>query len=151
MKKIIIGAGLVVVVLLIFAGLKLKSSVSQEESEVPTPSPTIVLPTISSNVSVELNPKDNNRAVTLVIKGIPSDVESVEYEITYLTGSKLPRGVLGKINTNGKDTITRDEIVLGTCSSGKCVYDTGVTSVDLSLKFNTASGASVFRKSYPLP
>jgi hypothetical protein len=84
------------------------------------------------------------------VAGLSKNIESVEYELTYTTGAGLPRGVIGKISTKGASEISRDDIVLGTCSSGKCVYDLGVTSVDLSLKFNTNEGSSVYRKNYQL-
>lgn len=149
MKKIIIIAA----ALVIFIGgfLVVKSlTVSKPENMEILPTPTVVLPTVSESVKVELTAKDGNKAVTLKVAGIPQDVDSVEYELTYTTAAGLPRGVLGKITTDGKSEIVRDDIVLGTCSSGKCVYDTGVTSVELSLKLNSSTGSSIFHKTYPL-
>lgn len=151
MKKIIIfSVILVVVVVLIMLGIRFNMSSKKEEVvEVPTPT-AVALPTISENIVVELTSKNNNRVVKLGIKGLAADIESIDYELTYMTGSGLPRGVLGKINLKGEKEIIRDDIVLGTCSSGKCAYDTGVTSVDLSLKFNSSNGeSSVFQKTYP--
>lgn len=150
MKKIIVG----IIVIIVIAGLGLGASKFISSSKKPdpeiTPTPTVVLPTISDSIVVKLTSKNSNRVLELKIKGLNSDVKFVEYEITYLTGSGLPRGVLGKINTSGESELTRDDIVLGTCSSGKCVYDQGVTKVDLSLKFNSSGGSSVFQKSYSL-
>lgn len=151
MKKIIIPG---VIVILIFAGIfafKIVTSSNNKEIVEEIPTPTIALPTISSDILVSLKSKLDNKAVALTIKGLPSSIESVEYELTYTTGGGLPRGVLGKITVrDGEKEISRDDIVLGTCSSGKCVYDTGVTSIDLSLKFNSPDGSSVFRNTYPL-
>lgn len=119
--------------------------------EVSEPTPTVmVFPTISDDIFVELIARSDNKAVELRLSGLPIDLESVEYELTYDTDSGLPRGVLGKIITDGKSQITRDDIVLGTCSSGKCVYDSGVDKVNLSLKFNGADGIKVFQKEYIL-
>lgn len=152
MKKAI----LVIILLLIIIGslglimkIKLQSAFDEEETET-VPTPTIVLPTISENIIVDLQPKLGGQSVVLRIKGLTSDIESIEYELTYMTGGGLPRGVLGKINLAGEKEIIRDDIVLGTCSSGKCVYDTGVRQVNLSLKFNTIAGARVFQKTYQL-
>lgn len=148
MKKIIIAVVVIVVLIAAIVTVKIKLFSQTEEVE-PTPTPTVVLPTVSEDVKVVLLPKSNNTAVVLKISGIPSDIKSVEYELTYTTGAGLPRGVLGKIQVRGEKEITRDDIVLGTCSSGKCVYDTGVTSVSLSLKFNSTSGeSSIFQKTY---
>ncbi len=148
MKKIIIAAVIIVILIAAVVTVKIRLFSQTEEVE-PTPTPTIVLPTVSENVKVVLLPKNDNKAMTLKISGIPSDIESIEYELTYTTGAGLPRGVLGKIQVRGEKEITRDDIVLGTCSSGKCAYDTGVTSVSLSLKFNFSSGeSSIFQKTY---
>lgn len=150
MKKIIVGLVIILVVIGIFWGIKNKFSKKIDVAEI-IPTPSVVLPTISEDITVELTAKNNNRVVKLRIGGLTADIESIEYELTYLTGTGLPRGVLGKINLSGEKEIIRDDIVLGTCSSGRCVYDTGVTSVDLSLKFNSSSGiSSVFQKTYPL-
>ncbi len=150
MRKIIfIVAILAVVIIILILTLKSLFSGKSDESEL-IPTPTVALPTVSNNIKVNLTALAGNKAVRLNIKGITSDMESIEYELTYITGGGLPRGVLGKITLKGEKEITRDDIVLGTCSSGKCAYDTGVTSVNLSLKFNTNSGASIFQKTYSL-
>lgn len=133
----------------IFVKIKFLSSSTQEETDI-SPTPSIVLPTVSENIIVDLMAASGKQAVILKIKGLTSDIESIEYELTYMTGAGLPRGVLGKINLSGEKEIVRDDIVLGTCSSGKCVYDGGVTEVNLSLKFNTSSGSSIFQKTYSL-
>ena len=66
-----------------------------------------------------------------------------------MTGAGLPKGVLGKIALDeGEREVVRDDIVLGTCSSGHCVYDTGVTGIDLTLKFNSDQGASIYRNTF---
>lgn len=150
MKRNVLIVLVVFLVLLLGGGIWVrKISIPSDETEV-LPTPTVALPTISDAVEVDLMIRKDRPAVVLSIKGIPSDVESIEYELTYITGAGLPRGVLGKIRLSGETYVTRDDIVLGTCSSGKCVYDVGVTSVDLSLKFNTASGNRVFQKTYSL-
>lgn len=150
MKKLAIG--IIVVLVLIFGGMYFMNSGKQTPTEEPEdiPEPTIALPTVTDTVSVDLKGKSGNQAIVLSISGIPQNTQSVEYEITYNTAAGLPRGVLGKIQLKGESEISRDDIVLGTCSSGKCVYDTGVKEVNLTLKFNAADGASVFQKTYPL-
>jgi hypothetical protein len=46
-------------------------------------------------------------------------------------------------------TVSR-EITLGTCSSGKCVYDKNVSKVTVTLKFASDKGASKFQKEFSL-
>lgn len=134
--------------MLLYKNYQSSKKIKSEEEFVPAP--TEVLPTVDSNIDVKIVSRQGGRSVDLLVLGIPQDIDSVEYELTYLTGSGLARGVLGKIKTNGESKISKDDIVLGTCSSGKCVYDTGVKSIDLSLKFNSEKGSSVFQKSFPL-
>lgn len=149
MKKIIIPAVIFTLILISAIWFISKSGKTEEISQI-TPTPNQVLPTITDDIKVELQAINSNRSIVLTISGIPENVETIEYELTYLTGSGLPRGVLGKITVSGESSIKRDDIVLGTCSSGRCVYDTGVESIDLSLKFNAKDKVSVFRKSFPL-
>lgn len=150
MKKISIILGAVIIIaVIVLVGWKFKSSsVTNVTQDVPTP--TVAFPTVSDDIKVALLPKDGNKAVLLTVEGIPADVDNVEYELTYQTGAGLPRGVLGKIKTDGSGSIRRDDIVLGTCSSGHCAYDSGVTSLDLSLKFNSGDSSKVFHKTYSL-
>lgn len=150
MKKILVFIGiLVLIIILMIFGLRMIFGNKSETVEV-LPTPSISFPTISDNIIVDLAAKDQNRAVVLKIKGLESDTVSVEYELTYITGNGLPRGVIGKIKLQGEKEIVRDDIVLGTCSSGRCVYDTGVAEVNLSLKFNSTSIPKVFQKKYIL-
>lgn len=149
MKKILIVTGIVfaVIVALIIFGIR---SIFMTKSDVTDviPTPSVVLPTVPDSVKVELYSKDNNKSVGLNISGIPSGVESVEYELIYQTSSGLSRGVNGKRKI---EDLPIKDITLGSCSTGgKCTYDEGVKSIDLVLKFNTADGASIFRKTFPL-
>jgi hypothetical protein len=150
MKKLLVVLPIILIIgIILFFVMKSKPQMSNEIAD-ETPTPAEALPTISDNIKVELTGKQDNKVMVLSVQGLTQDIESIDYELTYNTGAGLPRGVLGKIVTDGEKSITRDDIVLGTCSSGKCVYDVGVTSVDLSLKFNSSKGPSVFRKTYPL-
>lgn len=149
MKKLLIPGVIFVIVLFAAIFILGKTNKPKKNQEI-LPSPTQVLPTITDDIKVDLTATNNNRTIVLKISGLPKTLLSVEYELTYLTGERLPRGVLGKITTNGEDSVVRDDIVLGTCSSGKCVYDTGVESIDLSLKFNWPDKASVYQKTYSL-
>ncbi|KKS98582.1 MAG: hypothetical protein UV73_C0001G0103 [Candidatus Gottesmanbacteria bacterium GW2011_GWA2_43_14] len=150
MKRAFIVA--IVLILVLGGGIMLlrKNSQPQAQTEL-IPTPTAILPTVTDDVKVEVIPLNGNRSITLKISGIPAGTSVIEYELTYVTGNDLPRGVLGEIKLDeGEEEVTRDDIVLGTCSSGKCVYDTGVEKIDLSLKFTGTGGISVFQKSYNL-
>jgi hypothetical protein len=150
MKKLFLIIGILILLIIGYFFI-IKNFTKQSEIVEEVPTPTIALPTISNDVSVDLKAKPGNKAVVLTIGNIPADIVSVEYEMTYTTGDGLPRGLNGgPIKLKGEKQLLRD-LDLGTCSTGgKCVYDTGVNSINLTLKFNTLENASIFQKSYPL-
>lgn len=145
-KPLIIGG--IVIALVVVGGLVWKFVLSekalpvQEEEEV-------MLPQVDPSVEVAVAARSDKKAVTLRVANIPSDTESIEYELSYNTAEGLPKGALGKITLKGESSIER-EILLGTCSRNVCRYDEGVTRIDLVLRFNSAKGASQFQKSYDL-
>lgn len=148
MKKIAIG--IIAVLVLILGGMYLANSGQQAAKEEEIPVPTIALPTVTDSIQVDFEGKSGGKEVSLAVRGLTPDMQSIEYDINFMTGEGLPRGILGKIQLKGEKEIVRDDLVLGTCSSGSCEYYTGVKDVNVILKFNTASGASVFQKTYPL-
>lgn len=152
MKKIILIGSVVVILvgiaLYILWGRTMSQSAQEPEE---TPVPTTVLPTVSDSVKAELTVSSGKKDVSLKIEGYPTQTESIEYELRYTTGAGLPRGVNGKITLNGEKEIARNNITLGSCSTGgKCTYDEGVTSIDVTLKFNSAKGSSIYQKTFPL-
>lgn len=152
MKKLMII--LVVLAIVIGGGIILKKKFFSPAAVVQTPASTsgsIVLPeNQEKGVEVSLVARSDKRAVTLKISKIQSETVSVEYELSYETGSGLPRGVLGKVDLKGADSLSR-EILLGSCSKNVCVYDEGVKKISLTLKFNKSSGqATGFNKEYEL-
>lgn len=150
-KMMLIGLVVLIVIGIILYILWAKTmSYSTEEPEA-TPVPTTVLPTVSDDVKAELTVSPGKKDVSLKIEGFPTETQSIEYELRYTTGSGLPRGVNGKITLNGEKEISRNNITLGSCSTGgKCTYDEGVTSIDVTLKFNSADGSSIYQKTFPL-
>lgn len=145
-KYLLILIPVIIILSAIFAARSLISNKPVEEEVIPTPS--VVLPTVSDTVKVNVLSNDNKRAVSIEVSGIPEDVESIDYELIYQTASGLARGVNG--NRKVSDLPLKD-ITLGSCSTGgKCTYDEGVASVDLVLKFNSPNGASIYRNTFPI-
>ena len=150
MKKLIIIALIIVIIIVVFLILRFQFSQKQEIGDI-TPTPSVILPTISDNITVALSARSDRKAVVLTIKGLTPDIQSIDYEMTYTTEGGLVRGINGIIKLKGEKEITRDDLTLGSCSTGgKCTYDEGVTEIDLSLRFNTPSSSSIFRKTYSL-
>ena len=107
-----------------------------------------IIPTVDANVVVDLTSK-NNKEVLLNINQISSGTKSIEYELSYLAKGDLPKGVIGTIQIKNENTIER-KITLGTCSSGKCVYDQGVKKIKVSLKFIGDYGSRIFEKEFEM-
>lgn len=139
-----------VVLLIVLGGGLFALRAGSAKKPVVIPSPTPFLPPADPNIKVDLQPTSGGKEVILTISDFPSDVTSVEYELTYITEKGLPRGVLGTIRVENTQKMLERQITLGTCSSGKCVYDENVKKITVTLKFNATSGASRFQKEYSL-
>lgn len=153
-KLIIITGGIIIIFLLVIItmnlGKKQKPQVVKTEDVLPK---SQLIPTIDSSVEVMLTSSDK-KEVVLEINKIPAGTATIEYELSYLTKEGLPKGVIGTINLEEENSTLRAEgsikrkITLGTCSSGRCVYDQGVENIKVSLKFNGDYGSRSFEKEF---
>lgn len=93
--------------------------------------------------------KDNT--IVLGVSGLQSKYSTVAYEISY-DSLGIMQGVTTKpLEVSGKDTFTRDDIYLGTCSRNVCRPHPGVNKISLVLEFTDSSGKiSQFSKDYDL-
>lgn len=108
-----------------------------------------VLPTVDASVKVDLEGRNNNRAIALTISGIPKGTESIEYSLSYQTKGQGLQGIIGTIEAGDdtEKTVTRE---LGTCSSGTCVYHDVEGKIKVELKFSGAYGEKIFDKEFEL-
>jgi len=83
---------------------------------------------------VTLTPRADGREVTLSIDNV-IDATEVEYELEYQAES-LIQGVFGTIDFSEDPLPVSKELLFGSCSKGKCRYDTGVTGGSLTLSFD---------------
>lgn len=125
-----------------------KKEVAKETTKEVLPESEII-PTIDSSVKVDLKAENNNHEVVLTIDGIPTGTTDIEYELSYLAKKTLPKGAMGTVEVKASNSIEK-KITLGTCSSGTCVYDEDVESVEVSLRFNSESGSKSFKKEFAL-
>jgi hypothetical protein len=150
-KNIIIA---LIITLLLFGGVLIRIKTSQqkkvkEETKKQEVLPEAeIIPTIDSSVAVNLTSKDKKEAI-LTIKNLPKGTLTIEYELSYLASGNLPKGVVGTIAVEGKDMVER-KITLGTCSSGTCVYDTGIKSIKVNLRFEGEYGGRLFEKEFEI-
>jgi hypothetical protein len=93
------------------------------------------------DIGLTLTPNSNNTEVTMEISDT-SSFSSFEYEMSYdaeVDGEIVPRGAIGSGEVESGEPIKR-EITIGTCSSGKCKYDTGVTKISFIIRLNLNDG-----------
>jgi len=81
-----------------------------------------------------------------------SDIKSIEYQLTYEADStaeekseggedRVQRGITGESAIKaGDSSFQSDDLDLGSCSKNVCRYDTGVKSVDITLKITKNDG-----------
>lgn len=147
-KKIIIVFGIMIIVLVILFITLNKPKPKKEEPQEDVLPKSEIIPTVDANVEVMLVSK-SNKEVVLTVNKIPSGTTSIEYELSYLAKGDLPKGVIGTIPIETEENIERS-ITLGTCSSGKCVYDQGVESIKVSLKFVGDYGGRLFEREFEI-
>lgn len=115
--------------------------------------------TVEENLVQTLSPKD----IGLTMEASPDkkrvkfkitkadDIKSIEYELTYEADStkqeiadggdaRVQRGITGEANVNGKSSYESDFLVLGSESANTIRYDTGVKSVNITLKLTKTNG-----------
>lgn len=141
-KKQIIAVLVLAVLLAISGGYYfLFANKSAKPAPVPQQAEEEVIPTIvPDDLGLKFSARSDGKAVRFSIENI-KDIQSVDYELSYLAKGDLPRGVIGHLDIKSTDTIIKsDYIELGSCSSGKCKYDEGVSLVKLILKITKTDG-----------
>lgn len=157
MKKqnlITIGIIIAIFVVAIFGFIQLEKFRVRQAEKKPTvgyqPLSVVTVPAVETEkapeefVKVEIEKNLAKNAVVFTVSGLAKkEITTLEYELTYET-----RGTIQGVNNGmepialkeGQDEFSK-EIFLGTCSAGgKCVYDQGVKSVNLTLKLHSRDG-----------
>lgn len=143
---------IIVVIALIIGGFLLyKNNTSTPEPE-PTPSRSDVVEELSAGeIALNLEASPDNKKIRFEI-GDLTDIKAVSYELTYEAEpsaqekadgaeQRVQRGVVGEAKLKSGDTkYISPWLDLGSCSSGVCKYDVGVTSVSLVLKITKDDG-----------
>lgn len=142
----IIGAVLLVLLVSIFIFFGRKQLPKEINNEI-SPSEELI-PTIDNSVKVSLDSISGSKELLLKVSNLPSNTQSVDYELSYQTAQQGLQGIIGTV-TNEGDSFEK-KLTLGTCSSGTCVYHQVVGKVKLTLKFTGEYGEKIFEKEYEL-
>ena len=143
-----------IVVILVVSGIIVtqKDNSTKDKSRADVLPEVELIPTVGPEVKVILKADAKKREATIQIAGIPNGTQSVEYELSYnalVEEESVPKGVIGTIEYDGEDPITR-KITLGTCSSGTCKYDEGVSHIKVTLKFQGDYGSQLFEGEFDI-
>jgi hypothetical protein len=146
MKKALPIILVVVVLLGLLAGafwfLKGSTKAPQETAEEEVDDSPLKILSVEESPYVTLTPSSDGHNFHLTITKVPSDTKSLEYEMVYTVASGVTQGVPGTIKDLSTGTIERD-LLLGTCSSGKCRYDEGVKDGTFTVRLRDAKGKLV--------
>ncbi len=149
-KYLTIGIIVVVILLLIgIGGYLLRGNKQTVSSTSPTPTEEVI-PTVDSSVQVSLTSATGGKNVTLKIGQISRGTTSIDYELSYQTAKQGLQGVIGTITLSNGESDYQKDILLGTCSSGVCIYHQVVGKINLTLKFTGDYGQRIFQKDYSI-
>ena len=163
-KRNLIISGVIllfVIFIVVFVIQKINSDKTNTEKQLINEE---IVPTVDSNVKVMLEKSSKKGEVTLTIKDAPAGTKEIEYLLTYSRTNKeegndmVQEGAMGKCIQKLKPSSiwicqqpTSDEaIVLGTCSSGTCVYHEVIGDINVQLKFTGTYGERIYEKNFSL-
>jgi len=151
-KKLLIISSVAVVIVVAVVGIIMIAQPKKNIAVVVEEQPQEVIAPLAASVSVSLTKsKTKDNTIVMGISGMQSKYKTVAYELSY-DSLGIVQGVTTKpLDVMGKDTFTRDDIYLGTCSRNVCRPHPGVKKISLVLEFTDSSGKiSQFSKDYDL-
>lgn len=150
-KRIVIGI-VAAVVLLLGGGMYVASSQKSQDAEIQTTLEDNSVPKLKpEDIGLELVLSDDSKKVKFTADKL-GDVKTLEWSFAYEAdipladrgegmdeGQKVTQEFSGEATVKGSsyESVFRE---LGTCSSGKCRFDTGVEKVELLMKVTKKDG-----------
>ena len=111
-----------------------------------------IIPTLApSEIGLKMVARADNRAVKLILSN-SKKVSRIEFDLVYDAdqasnfgedeggAGKVSRNVTDELAVDGKSPFETKYYDLGSCSSGKCRFDTGVTKVITQMKVTMLDG-----------
>ena len=144
-KKYLPVIGIVVLAILFVAGVFVIRKINQpvvEDTQVEDAS----IPDLPQSQwpVVALVPSSDGHYLSLKVGGIKvTNASSMDYILEYKANNgaaETNQGVPGTVQISGQTNINRDNILLGSESSGKIRFDKGVETGKLTLRFRDGSG-----------
>ncbi len=143
------GIGIVVLAIIVIGVWRIRKPrtiSTHQSSTLPTQA---VIPTVNPSVQVDLKAQNTGKQVELSIGGIPDGTQTIEYEISYNASNRESPGIYSVLTVDPGERNWSKTFDVGTCSSGKCIYDTVVGGMKVQLKFSGSYGEQIFEKEFP--
>lgn len=148
-KLVLIGVGAVVVVILVAGALYLTNSKKAQVGTGPVvTAEEEAIQMKPEQIGLELTPNKANTEVAMKINDV-SKFTHFDYEMSYdaiVDGQSVPRGAIGSGDINPGETSIERKITIGTCSSGTCKYDKGVTKISFIVRLTLKDGKTAVVK-----
>lgn len=87
--------------------------------------------------------RSDRKAVNVTFRNLKI-AKSVSYTLSYLTDKGITQGAGGDVSPTSPDPTLR-ELLFGTCSSGVCRYDTGITNAKLVVTTTLKNGRKIVK------
>ncbi|HRN96718.1 MAG TPA: hypothetical protein PLD54_04690 [Candidatus Levybacteria bacterium] len=137
-KMLMILGGAMVVLVLIGVGFYFMTSNSGEESDQKKVVQQTLRQIEPEDIGFTLTAAPDSQNVFIDVTK-PDGIDLIEYELSYDAEGDLPRGTFGEIDIAGGEALPK-KVYLGTCSSGTCKPDKGVTLVTVTAKVTYSDG-----------
>lgn len=156
-KKVIIGVGIAVLLVLAFVllrgGQPSKTTQPIQKTSMLSDEDLDIIPTVGPEVKVSLESVQKGKEIKIVIDGVPTSTAAIEYELTYPTDEKEAEGLFGTASpeeggTEFGKTFER-QITVGTCSKAVCRYHKVTGPFQVTIKFEGTYGAQLFQSEFP--
>lgn len=146
-----IAIGVVVLVIIGLLGFYFVSSASKAKPEAQQSVEASVQNLTPADIGLKMEATPDKKKVKFSIAKA-SDIKSIEYQLTYEADStaeekneggedRVQRGITGESAIkSGESSFQSDDLDLGSCSKNVCRYDTGVKSVNITLKITKNDG-----------
>lgn len=134
---------------LFLAGCSLPFGLGQKSTPTPSPTPEVQILTPEKAPYTRLTLTADKQTgvisghtLTLSLMNLDARAQVLEYLLLYDLPDGRQQGVPGKIDLTGQSSITRDDLLMGTCSK-TCRFDEGVTKGTIELTYRDGSGATL--------
>lgn len=141
-KLALIGVAAVVIVIGIAGVIFLQNQKKAQVPQVQQSPEEQAITMKPEDIALELTPNSANTEVAMKI-GDVSKFTHFDYEMNYdaiVNGETVPRGAIGSGDITPGDKSVERKITIGTCSSGTCKYDKGVTKISFIVRLTLTNG-----------